>query len=460
MVRALTWMASGSGSRRRMPIMGVLGLLGVGHLLGGASAAGPALGTTLVVCLLALWLMLEPGVLLREPVVRSALYGTVLYGLVMVQALVSVVPGSDVLASGIFADRVGASTLALDPAAARLELFKLGGLAAMALVGALLSASINRLRTLLVGLIAVGAAWSVWALALTAVTAAGGDVQRLSGAFVSPNVAGALIALSLILLAGQTSLAGSSRRRRSRRLSRSLSLPVAVLLVVALMLSASRASVGLGIGLAAVLYGWRWVQARALDGVSENHSRRVRWAVLGTTSLCMAGLGGRELVARFANTADDAQDRMAIADIYLQASSQAPVFGHGLGALPVLSRQLLTPENDAIFWNIRAAHNVFVQWAVETGWLGVALIASSIGLMAVKAFFALGERGRHNLAGPLAALLFVALHSLVDYTVQIYSLALTVALLLGVCLGGVGQTDTFWQKFERSGRERRHRLRV
>ncbi|MGH7019203.1 MAG: O-antigen ligase family protein, partial [Brevundimonas sp.] len=128
----------------------------------------------------------------------------------------------------------------------------------------------------------------------------------------------------------------------------------------------------------------------------------------------------------------DASDRWTILTAYWTNFLHSPAYGYGLGAAPTLATMSMTPDNYDALWNIRAVHNVYLQWLVEGGVVGAVLmfatVASLIGLAIRGALCGAFS----SLAAFLAIDLVFLLQGLVDYPLQIPSLAMTWALLLGL----------------------------
>lgn len=433
----------------------VPGLLLAGHLLGGASDLISASFLTAGVWVALLVLALSERRPFRTIYLGSLLWAGLPFILLLVFVALSLAPGSAAFAAGPLAKVVGARTLAIDAPAALLELLKLGGLGAMVLIAERLATSARRLRQTLKALIGLGVVWTGWSLLLLAIDSGTSGVGRLSGAFVSPNVAGALIATTLLLLVGdhapRSGANGASIRWRSMRgLSAAL---FGGILVVGLVLTASRACATIGLGLSALL--WLWPRGRGLLArLKGGDAFPLVGGLVAAVCASIALFAGVNLVSRLSQTSADAGDRWAIMQIYASAASDAPWTGYGLGSASALSRLLITADNYAVFWNIRAAHNLVVQWWLEGGVVGLGLGASLLGVVAIRALGGLGAKGRLALGGPIAALAFLGLHGMVDYDLQIYSVALTSALLIGVCLAGGAHSAAYWDRFSNATRRK------
>lgn len=425
-------------------------LLLVGHLIGGASDAPAGLALTSLVLILALILCLRERHPVSPAFIRTTFWAGVPLIILMVFAAFSATPGSAGLASGALAQTVGSVSLSIDPPATWLETAKLCGLFGVVLAAERLAASARRLHQVLLILIGTGFVWTLWALWLAASEASLSGFIRLSGGFVSPNVAGSLIVVTLLLLVGEIRrFDPTGRRSISTRRASWMAALVGIVLASGLVLTASRACALLGLGLTVLLWLWPRSERRPAVAIRPRRPLQSVFTAFFCLLLAVGLLGAGTLMSRLSQTGSDAVDRWAIMKIYVAAAEQSPLTGHGLGSAPALSRLLITPDNYGIFWNIRATHNLFVQWWVEAGLLGAALWFSAVVIVSVLTWRGLGRAGRDALAGPIAALAFLLAHGMVDYDLQVYSIALTAALLAGLCLAGSSHSGTYWRRLAR-----------
>lgn len=429
-------------------------MLCVGHLLGGASSAGAAAALTLAVAaaaLVGLWRRGQPfPERYASRVLGPATAGAVLLAL----AVVSLMPGSERLAGGSLAAAVGSRTLAVAPEAARVEILKICGLAVAFFAAQACAATPARLRATLRWLLCAGAVWAATTLLLFAAHSDVTAPDRLRGAFVSPNTAGALLDLLLLISLTEALVDAGSRRRNlrpSRRVANLLPrLALGLLFLICLMLTASRAAILLGVGGFGAAGAGLLIRRLSRRRGWPRDTTRLWILSLSAVALGLAATGAR-VSERLAGTAVDARDRLIIVEAFADAAAQAPWFGYGLGAAPALSRMLLTPENYTTLWNVRAPHNVVVQWWLEAGLIGAALAAYALCSLLWSAWRGLCAEGRRRLwplalVGPL-----LLLQGLVDYAVQIYSVALTWAFLLGLQFTVAATGKVFWTH-PRSGR--------
>jgi O-antigen ligase len=113
----------------------------------------------------------------------------------------------------------------------------------------------------------------------------------------------------------------------------------------------------------------------------------------------------------------------------------SPLFGYGLGSFDAVNSQIMTGETYRNLWQIRATHNVYLQWLQEAGLVGAAPMFALIGLVLIVSILrAASGRGRTMQLGLVCASLVVLVHGLTDYALQVPSIAAFWAFLLGLQL--------------------------
>lgn len=410
-----------------LKVLPVPALLTVAHLAGGAGGmveAGIVTAVLAILCGLAFaGRRLSPGRAyisgLRIPAIAA--------GVVILLGVLSVTPGSGRLAGGWIADAAGLSTLSVDPEATWVELIKMMGLATVFIIAQRYAATPARLTATLRLLVWMTVGWAGWALVLYAgLGTSGGAAPRLTGTFVSPNVAAC--ALSLGLLCWMSLLA--MKASRSGLASRLLMIGAGVMLAGALLLTASRSAIVLMAVLSVCLQAptaWARLKARLATAALPNVT-----TLLGAAGLAVLALSAGVFVVRLGALREEAQNRLDIIGAYTEAALANPLLGQGFGAVPRISRLLLSAENDSFLWNVRAVHNLPLQWIIEAGLIGS--VAAAIALVALIAIPVrrLAPRNRRQLAPIILVSAFMLGQGLVDYPAQIYSLALTWAFLLGL----------------------------
>lgn len=426
-------------------------IFATGHLLGGASQGVAAAAITGVLASATLGFLWRDRAafdkvyksLLRVPALAAA-------GLIAL-VLVSLAPGSAILAGTDGTVSTAGNTLTLDPSATAWELMKLMGLATAFTAAHVLVTNRRRFKLTLLAIVALNSVWCTWAMILLADQIGSGRLPRLTGPFISPNVAGALLAITLLLalalVSGRRTYASSPVRRPGFT---SPTLIACGLLGVGILLTASRSTVVLVTGLLAVAaivafrrdrgtppgVGWRGYGLLAAGGLAVVLALNVMAAIL----------------ERLVVTGADAKDRWLIVTTFADAGRDAVTLGYGLGTVPGLSRSLITADNEAVFWNIRAVHNLAVQWWLETGTVGTALAVTVVGGLLWATWTGLDRDGRVRLMPLFLVSAFMLLQGLVDYAAQIYSVALTWAFVMGLGVSLASRPVEFWGTPKRSDR--------
>lgn len=405
-------------------------LVVLGHLIGGAGGLMESAALTLAAALLAGVAFAQGRLDLDPAYLRSLRLAGAAFLLILLMALVSVTTGSAVLADGWIAERAGLSTLSVDPEATWVEIVKLSGILLLFILAYRHASSASRLARTLRIMVGLTALWACWALMLFATGARGGDgVARLSGTFASPNVAASVLATGLFCLMALQAL--KDGRRAARRQAPDLFAACCALAIGgALILTASRS----GVVIFTLLAGAWWV-APLLNRNRLAHwpgRRKLIFGLVGFAALALVAWTGSGFAARISGLGEEAANRSVIIGTYVEAARESPVFGHGLGTGPRISRLLITPENDAVMWNIRAAHNLPVQWWLETGLAGLGLAALCGALVLGGAVRRLAPSARRALAPLVLVSGFMLLQGLVDYAAQVYSVVLTWAFVVGL----------------------------
>ena len=397
----------------------------------GASQTVPALILTGVETLLLLVLLVPSWSrrLMRRG--RALSQPAIAFGLVFLVALWSLTPFTPGGANPAWSYVGGFGASALDRSAVLVELLKLVGLAAMFLCGYLLGRSDERARQAINLILYLGGAYAIWALAGFAGVSREYGPSRLTGDFLSPNTAGSLFA-ALVVLAMAAALAVARRREGDRRRPRwAEAAPfwaLALLFAAVLFLTASRgAALAAGAGLVVffVLEGF--------DG--RLHWRTAGAALLGAGALLL--LQGPFLLSRVARSNIDTSQRGDLFSIHWKAFLDSPLFGYGLGSFDAAHKLRLDQANFAVEWNVRAAHNVYLQWLEEAGIIGALPMFACIALIVWGSVRGgLKRRRSKSLLWGLVAVdaVFLA-HGWTDFALQVPAIAAFWALILGLQLG-------------------------
>jgi O-antigen ligase len=223
---------------------------------------------------------------------------------------------------------------------------------------------------------------------------------------------------------------GPRERRRSVLLlifERSTYLLLAFILVTsALLLSDSRggflAAIVAMIVFAAVL--WR---GRA---VKLPYGRSGVGVMIGTGLLFIAISGGTVMDRLGESVGDDQRAR-----IYAQtmdAIAEHPLKGWGLGSFESVFAKY---QDDRFEKRTIRAHNEYLDNALGLGIPAATVLVLAIALLALRCLRGSMTRQRDSYypAAGFAISVFIGIHSLVDFTMQVPAVAATFALLLGVC---------------------------
>ncbi len=324
----------------------------------------------------------------------------------------------------------GDGAITVDRSSLILNLLRLIGLACLFLAAQIVGASETRRRAL--------AWWFVLGLAAFAAVAIIDHVslragRRLTATLFSPNTAATLMGVGAIFavmfFSQALQRAGGALRLDRMKLDASLSLVAAAIFAVALALTASRGGIFATVVGLAVLLTWQVLaQGRKARAIAILGGAAVLLVVVG-----VAMRSAELTAARLEHLEGDVAVRKAIFDAHWQAFQSSPWFGFGLGSFPVINQLVSTTENLNVLFDVRATHNLYLQWLEEAGIVGsVAMLAWLLG-----ALWRLGQDAiRPGTAGALAraaiaATVVVLLHGLSDFAVQVPALQAIFAAGLG-----------------------------
>lgn len=396
----------------------------VAHSLGGAT--GAQAGLTLVAVMSAAALVVWRGTLDLSLDYRPLYPAAVCFtGLLAFVAWTAWWPSSGPSKPPL-AILAGSSRIAIAPDQTVLELIKLVGLAVAVVCGFQIGAGAMRTRRAIDLILVLGLVWTLAALGLFLAE----GQARLSGLFISPNTAGCLLLCLFLLTLGRATRPLMPQRGRpfDKVVQAAPYAVYAALLALCLSLTASRSALALAVALGPLLVGARLWRARP--------ERRVWIAgagVVGGLGLAMlAFIADRTVLTRLAETGLDAADRWTIWSAYASAFLQSPLYGFGLGSAPILAKMSVTPDTYDALWNIRAVHNVYLQWLVEGGVIGAVLMFATLACLLAVAVKGAARGAFQSLAPFLAIDLVFLMQGLADYPLQIPSMAMMWALLLGL----------------------------
>jgi O-antigen ligase len=198
----------------------------------------------------------------------------------------------------------------------------------------------------------------------------------------------------------------------------------------ALLLTDSRAGVvSACIGLAAFLL----LLSRS-QGVPRVAARSMAGVVVAAFVLLLVVSGGT-LDKRLYSSVSDATDavRPELYKLTADAIADSPYLGFGLGGFEDVFHLYRTDSHEMMTRSVRA-HNTYLENALELGIPAAAMLCLAVALIAVQCLIGFGRRRRDFVYPALAFAVSVqvAVHSLVDFSLQIPAIAATYALVLGL----------------------------
>ncbi|WOI52964.1 O-antigen ligase family protein [Parvularcula sp. LCG005] len=273
---------------------------------------------------------------------------------------------------------------------------------------------------------------------------------RLTAAFLSANTAATLFAVAAVLALSQILNTVRSVRWRVGHLlqpGRGAVLPIVLFLftVTCLVLTASRAGIMTGCAamIALVIWSRSGRQDRALVPVLLFIGAMV---VLGAVS----GQGAQD---RLTDLGGDDVGRWILWRATFAAFLDAPLFGHGLGRFTEALAPHITVDTAHVLVFQGAAHNLPLQWLVQTGIVGT--IPGGAVIVTIFVSLIKGLRRSRQLRSLLRAsvviLALVLVHGLVDYALEIPAILWWVSSLMGLGTG-VAQGRTVKRDRRRTAR--------
>lgn len=320
--------------------------------------------------------------------------------------------------------------ITVDRSSVLLNILRLVGLASLFLASQIVGASETRRRALVWFLVLALGVFAAVAIVDHVSLRAG---HRLTATLLSPNTAANLMGVGVVFavmfFSQAIQRAGGSLRLDKLGLDASLSLVAAAVFAVALAMTASRGGIFSTVVGLAILLTWQVIaQGRKVKAVAIIGGAAAVLVVVGVT------MRSAELTAaRFENLEGDVAVRKAIFDAHWEAFKTSPWFGFGLGSFPIVNQLITTTENLAALFDVRATHNLYLQWLEEGGivggvfmlaWLLVALWRA--GVDAIKP-----GMGGALARATIAATVVVLLHGLSDFAVQVPALQALFAIGLG-----------------------------
>jgi O-antigen ligase len=164
-------------------------------------------------------------------------------------------------------------------------------------------------------------------------------------------------------------------------------------------------------------------------------SRRTTALALGVSVLAVLGVHAA-MGWMAVDQAEELRHTMATAAIAM-GNAEAPL-GSGIGSfVPVFAQA--APDQLRMASYVNHAHNEYAQWWLVAGWLGMAVLAAALALLAYAGWRIARSEGRSAVlaAACLAALCAVLAHSWADYPLRTLTLMATTGALAGVMLASL-----------------------
>jgi Lipid A core - O-antigen ligase and related enzymes len=329
-------------------------------------------------------------------------------------------------------------------------LIKLGGVGCCFLFGFLIGSEDHRARLFNRLVMAAGGVYAAWALVANIIspTRVFGLFEtmhagRLTASLLSANTAGTLLGALFVMAVSDLLWRSRNTDARAVGFAWHLVLPTlnCAVLGMALLLTNSRGAFAATVFALVLTVLWTrldrdWRQDRPQRAITN----------LAFIALIIVFVTGSGIVLGRYTTA--VQDWMAQRDViystHWQAVLAAPWMGYGLGTFDEINKLLANADNYDQLWNVRAAHNVFLQWLEEAGVLGT--VPMCLSVFATLWLIVRGvsrRRSRKNkalLRGIVGASAVIIVHGWSDFGLQVPAIADLWALLLG-CGAAVAATS-------------------
>ena len=274
------------------------------------------------------------------------------------------------------------------------------------------------------------------------------DATRLRAGFVSPNTTATLLSIAALFCLGKLLYAvnHASSDVKSRQefvdyiFRASLTTIVALALTLScLWLTASRFVTIICILSVIILVDAEYRTYRGrhlhLDGIKKY----IRAFVYGVLVMAAVTTFVLEVLAdRAVEATSDLPSKLDLFGLYWSAWLEKPWFGHGLGSFNRVNDGLMTLENVGTTGTLGAAHNIVLQWLVQQGIIGSALMFGAVAAIHVSMIRAIQKTTRRSktfLRVSLCVSCLVILHSMLDYALEIPSIMWTYAFVLGLAHG-------------------------
>lgn len=320
--------------------------------------------------------------------------------------------------------------ITVDRSSLILNLVRLGGLACLFLAAQIIGSSETRRRALFwFMLVALGAYAALAILQHVGVRATG----RMTATLLSPNTLATLMGVCAVFAAMFVTQfiqrAGGRLSLDKLPLDAGISLALLAVFAVALAFTGSRGGIFATVVSLAIFLIWQ-VLAQGKRG-------RVVVMIGGAAVLLAAvGLAMRSAditAARLENLDGDVATRQAIFAAHWQAFKASPWFGYGLGSFPAVNQMVMTSETLRVLFDVRATHNLYLQWLEEAGLVGALSMLGLLGVLVWQVGAAANKPGTSGALAraAIASTVLVLLHGMSDFAVQAPALQALFAVGLG-----------------------------
>jgi len=140
------------------------------------------------------------------------------------------------------------------------------------------------------------------------------------------------------------------------------------------------------------------------------------------------------LMSRLLDFEQDAIGRREVAEIALRAIADRPFTGFGLGSFEGVFHLFRDSALEAEIPSFDKAHNTYLEWALEAGVPAAVMMVATIAVFAIACVRGSIVRRRNSSypAIAAAATTLVAIHALVDFSLQIPAVTVYFAAVLGL----------------------------
>lgn len=320
--------------------------------------------------------------------------------------------------------------ITVDRSSLILNLVRLGGLACLFLAAQIIGSSETRRRALFWSLLVALGAYAILAILQHVGVRAS---ERMTATLLSPNTLATLMGVGAVFAAMFVTQfiqrAGGRLSLDKLPLDAGISLALLAVFAVALAFTGSRGGVFATVVALAIFLIWQVL--------AQGKRARVVVMIGGAAVLLAAvGLAMRSAditAARLENLDGDVATRQTIFAAHWQAFKASPWFGYGLGSFPAVNQMVMTSETLPALFDVRATHNLYLQWLEEAGLVGA---LSMLGLLGVLLWQVCAAANKPGTSGALAraaiaSTALVLLHGMSDFAVQAPALQALFAVGLG-----------------------------